>query len=395
MIIAELAKSAQPGVSPVDALYALVADDMQAADRVIHERMGSAVSLIPDLSSHLIDSGGKRLRPLLTLGAARACGYKGHDHVKLAAAIEFIHTATLLHDDVVDASALRRGKIAANVVWGNKPSILVGDFLFSRAFELMVETENLDVLGILARASSVIAEGEVMQLKSANNLATTEDDYLAVITAKTAALFSAAGEAGAAVAGAHIPLARSLRDYGHNLGIAFQLIDDVLDYSGREKQMGKSVGDDFREAKVTLPVILAYQRADDQSRRFWARAIEVRLPGRRRSGAGHRVCSGHGRPPRHPHARARLCRHRHSRGRQTAASRDSRGADRHRRFLRQAQSLRQPRIAAGDARGHGPPARICRKDRPRRFGRGGIGLEQTVAGGAAAAHPREHRPPRT
>jgi octaprenyl-diphosphate synthase len=275
MITAELAKSAEPGLSPVDALYALVADDMRAADRVIHERMSSAVALIPDLSTHLIDSGGKRLRPLLTLAAAKAFGYSGDHHVKLAAAVEFIHTATLLHDDVVDASALRRGKIAANIVWGNKPSILVGDFLFSRAFELMVETDDLSVLGILARASSVIAEGEVMQLKSANNLGTTEDDYLAVVTAKTAALFAASAQAGAAIAGAAPGCVQSLHDYGHNLGIAFQLIDDALDYSGREKQMGKSVGDDFREAKVTLPIILAHQRADGEARKFWRRVIET------------------------------------------------------------------------------------------------------------------------
>lgn len=277
MIVAELAKTARPELSPVDTLFALVADDMVAADAVIHERMSSTVALIPDLSRHLIDSGGKRLRPLLTLAAARACGYRGDDHIKLAAAVEFIHTATLLHDDVVDASALRRGKIAANVVWGNKPSILVGDFLFSRAFELMVETENVRVLAILSRASSVIVEGEVMQLKSANNLATTEEDYASVVTAKTAALFAASAEAGAAIAGATPALIGSLRDYGHNLGIAFQLIDDALDYSGREKQMGKSVGDDFREAKVTLPVILAYRRADEVARRFWHRTIESGL----------------------------------------------------------------------------------------------------------------------
>jgi octaprenyl-diphosphate synthase len=275
MITAELAKSAESGTSPVDALHALLADDMAATDAVIHERMSSAVTLIPDLTAHLIDSGGKRLRPLLTLAAADAFGYQGAHHIKLAAAVEFIHTATLLHDDVVDASGLRRGKIAANIVWGNKPTILVGDFLFSRAFELMVETENPSVLGILARASSVIAEGEVMQLRSSNNLATTEDDYLAVVTAKTAALFAASAQAGAAIAGASTELVQALRDYGHNLGIAFQLIDDVLDYSGREMQMGKSVGDDFREAKVTLPVILAYQRADDEARAFWRRVIET------------------------------------------------------------------------------------------------------------------------
>ena len=273
-ITAEVAQSRTGGeLSPIDRLHALVAADMEAADRLIHERMGSAVALIPDLAAHLVDSGGKRLRPLLTLAAARGCGYAGEKHVKLAAAVEFVHTATLLHDDVVDASTLRRGKLAANIVWGNKPSILVGDFLFSKAFELMVETGDVNVLGIIARASSVIAEGEVMQLKSANNLATTEEHYLQVVSAKTAALFAASAEAGAAVTGASASLVTAFRDYAHNLGIAFQLIDDALDYSGRQAEMGKSVGDDFREAKVTLPIILAYARADEEARRFWARAI--------------------------------------------------------------------------------------------------------------------------
>ncbi|HEY1632193.1 MAG TPA: polyprenyl synthetase family protein [Rhizomicrobium sp.] len=261
-------------LSPVDRLAALVSDDIATADRLIHDRMGSSVALIPDLARHLVDSGGKRLRPLLTLAAARMCFYRGDAHVKLAAAVEFIHTATLLHDDVVDASSLRRGKLAANIVWGNKPSILVGDFLFSRAFQLMVETGSMTVLDILAGASAVIAEGEVMQLKADSNLATTESDYLRIIAAKTAALFSAAAEAGAAIADAAPEIVAGLRDYGSNLGIAFQLIDDALDYSGREKQMGKTVGDDFREQKVTLPVILAYQRADEEARRFWHRSIE-------------------------------------------------------------------------------------------------------------------------
>jgi octaprenyl-diphosphate synthase len=262
-------------LSAVDRLAALVPGDIVQAERMIHDRMGSAVALIPDLARHLIDSGGKRLRPLLTLAAARMCGYTGDAHVKLAAAVEFIHTATLLHDDVVDASSLRRGKLAANIVWGNKPSILVGDFLFSRAFQLMVEAGNMTVLDILAGASAVIAEGEVMQLRADSNLATTESDYLHIIAAKTAALFSAAAEAGAALAGSTPGVVAALRDYGSNLGIAFQLIDDALDYSGREKQMGKTVGDDFREAKVTLPVILAYQRADEEARRFWNRTIET------------------------------------------------------------------------------------------------------------------------
>jgi octaprenyl-diphosphate synthase len=262
-------------ISPVERLHALVAADMRATDALIHERLSSAVGLIPDLSRHLIDSGGKRLRPLLTLAAAHMGGYGGRDHIKLAAAVEFIHTATLLHDDVVDESSLRRGKVSANIVWGNKPSILVGDFLFSRAFEMMVETNDLTVLGILARASSVISEGEVMQLKSANNLGAGEEHYLRVVSAKTATLFSAAAEAGAVIARGAGAYASALHDYGQNLGIAFQLVDDALDYSGRQALMGKSVGDDFREGKVTLPVILAVERADDTARKFWKRAIET------------------------------------------------------------------------------------------------------------------------
>jgi octaprenyl-diphosphate synthase len=262
-------------VSPVERLHALVAPDMAATDKLIHERMGSGVTLIPDLSRHLIDSGGKRLRPMLTLAAAQLGGYSGTGHVRLAAAVEFIHTATLLHDDVVDESALRRGKVSANIVWGNKPSVLVGDFLFSRAFQLMVETGNLTVLDILAGASAIIAEGEVMQLKSANNLGVTEEDYLRVVSAKTAALFAAAAESGAVVSGQSPERIAAMRDYGQNLGIAFQLVDDALDYSGRQALMGKSVGDDFREAKVTLPIILAYARSTDTARKFWQRAIET------------------------------------------------------------------------------------------------------------------------
>jgi octaprenyl-diphosphate synthase len=268
-------KTSGAKLAPVDHLNALLSGDMAAADCVIHDRLGSTVSLIPDLARHLIDSGGKRLRPMLTLAAARLCNYAGDAHVKLAAAVEFIHTATLLHDDVVDASSMRRGKPTANIVWANKPTILVGDYLFARAFQLMVETGKMAVLDILAGASAVIAEGEVMQLKSANNLATTQDDYMRVVSAKTATLFSSATEAGATLAGASAASIAGLRDYGHNLGIAFQLIDDALDYSGHAKQMGKSVGDDFREAKVTLPVILAYARADDEGRNFWERTIQT------------------------------------------------------------------------------------------------------------------------
>jgi octaprenyl-diphosphate synthase len=262
-------------VSPVERLHALVAPDMRATDVLIHERLTSAVLLIPDLAKHLIDSGGKRLRPLLTLAAAQMGGYHGQHHVKLAAAVEFIHTATLLHDDVVDESALRRGKVSANIVWGNKPSVLVGDFLFSRAFEMMVETSDLTVLAILSRASSVIAEGEVMQLKSAKNLGVSEEHYLHVVSAKTAALFAAAAESGAVISSGKGAYSEALHDYGLNLGIAFQLVDDALDYSGRQALMGKSVGDDFREGKVTLPVILAVARADEAARKFWKRTIET------------------------------------------------------------------------------------------------------------------------
>jgi octaprenyl-diphosphate synthase len=263
------------GVSPVERLHALIAAGMSATDRLIHARMTSGVALIPDLAKHLIDSGGKRLRPMLTLAAAEAGGYAGDHHIRLAAAVEFIHTATLLHDDVVDESALRRGKVSANLMWGNKPSVLVGDFLFSRAFQLMVETDNHAVLDILAGASAVIAEGEVMQLKSTNNLSVTEEHYLNVVSAKTAALFAAAAESGALLSGRDDGYVPGMRAYGRNLGIAFQLVDDALDYSGRQALMGKSVGDDFREAKMTLPIILAHARARDHDRPFWKRVIET------------------------------------------------------------------------------------------------------------------------
>ena len=263
------------GISPVERLNSLIAADMQACDRLILKGMGSTVKLIPDLARHLIESGGKRLRPMLTIAAAQAGGYRGNGHIRLAAAVEFIHTATLLHDDVVDESALRRGKVSANLVWGNKPSVLVGDFLFSRAFQLMVETGNFLVLDILSGASAVIAEGEVMQLGSARNLSVSEDHYMRVVSAKTAALFSAAAESGAVVADESEEFIHGFRAYGENLGIAFQLVDDALDYSGRQALMGKSVGDDFREAKMTLPIILAHARASEADRGFWKRVIET------------------------------------------------------------------------------------------------------------------------
>ncbi|MBI1391626.1 MAG: polyprenyl synthetase family protein [Alphaproteobacteria bacterium] len=229
--------------------------------------------MIPAVAGHLIKSGGKRLRPLLTLAAAGLYGYDGRDHVRLAAAVELIHGATLLHDDVVDESALRRGASTANVIWGNKESVLVGDFIFSRSFELMVATRNLTVLGILSRAAGVIAEGEVLQLGTQKNVATTFDMYLAVVEAKTAALFAAAAHVGAAIAGAPAAEVEALRRYGLNLGVAFQLIDDALDYSGVESSIGKTVGDDFREGKMTAPVVFALENADDEARTFWRRTI--------------------------------------------------------------------------------------------------------------------------
>ncbi len=263
------------GISPIERLASLVDDDRAATDKLIHLRMLSDVALVPEVGAHLVDSGGKRLRPLITLATARMYGGNTEAQIKLAAAVEFIHTATLLHDDVVDESALRRGSASANKIWGNKPSVLVGDFLFSRAFQLMVEAGSLAVLGVLSSASAIISEGEVMQLRVTRNLGTTEDDYLAVISAKTAALFSAAAQSGAMIAGATDAEALALAAYGRNLGIAFQLVDDALDYSGRQAVMGKAVGDDFRESKVTLPVILSVARSKDEERRFWRKTIEV------------------------------------------------------------------------------------------------------------------------
>lgn len=257
-----------------DTLVDLVKDDLEKVNRAIIERMHSPVSLIPQLAGHIIAAGGKRLRPVLTLASARLCGYRGEGHVDLAAIIEFIHTATLLHDDVVDESELRRGEASANALFGNKPSVLVGDFLFSRAFELMVDHGSLPTLAVLSRASSVIAEGEVLQLITANDTETSEDAYLEVIRSKTAALFAAACRIGAQVAERPKGEEDALDSYGLNLGIAFQLIDDVLDYSAKQAVLGKAVGDDFREGKITLPVILAFRRGDEEEREFWRRTVE-------------------------------------------------------------------------------------------------------------------------
>jgi octaprenyl-diphosphate synthase len=258
----------------LDTLSALVNDDLADVNKIIVERMHSPVELIPQLAGHIVAAGGKRLRPMLTLASAKLCSHKGRRHAKLAACVEFIHTATLLHDDVVDESALRRGLASANAVWGNKASVLVGDFLFSRAFELMVEDGSLQVLAILSRASSVIAEGEVLQLITTNDTSTSEDAYLEVIRAKTAALFAAACRIGAVVADRPKVEEAALDSYGLNLGIAFQLIDDVLDYSAKQEKLGKAIGDDFREGKITLPVILAFRRGDDEERTFWRRNLE-------------------------------------------------------------------------------------------------------------------------
>lgn len=260
--------------SPLERLSALVADDMAEVNHLIVARMDSSVALIPQLAGYIVASGGKRLRPVLTLAAAQLAGYQGEHHKLLAAVVEFIHTATLLHDDVVDDSDLRRGQASANAVFGNKSSVLVGDFLFSRAFVLMVEVGSLNVLGILSRASAVIAEGEVLQLQTANDISTSEDAYLAVIKAKTAELFAAAARVGAEVAERPVAECQALWDYGMNLGIAFQLIDDVLDYSAHQATLGKTVGDDFREGKITLPVVLAVAAADSDERAFWRRTLE-------------------------------------------------------------------------------------------------------------------------
>ncbi len=258
----------------LETLKSLVADDLGNVNTVILERMGSDVPLIPELAGHLIASGGKRLRPMLTLGAAKLCGYTGGRHINLAACVEFIHTATLLHDDVVDESALRRGSETANALWGNEASVLVGDFLFSRAFQVMVADGSLAVLKILSDASAIIAEGEVAQIATRNDTTTGEDAYLDVITAKTAALFAAACRIGAVVAERPAAEEEALESYGRNLGIAFQLVDDGLDYASRDAAIGKTVGDDFREGKTTLPVILAFRRGGEEERKFWRRVIE-------------------------------------------------------------------------------------------------------------------------
>ncbi len=267
-------RSSAPSSAPSLArLQALVQEDIARVDQVILSHIDSSVPLIPKLARYIIAAGGKRLRPALTVLCARMCGYSGDRHINLAACVEFIHTATLLHDDVVDESALRRGNATANDVWGNKASVLVGDFLFSRSFQLMVSDGSLKVLAILSDASAVIAQGEVLQLTTANNPAISEEQYLEVVSAKTAALFAAACQLGAVVTEKSEHEA-ALRDVGMNLGIAFQIVDDALDYSARQETLGKTVGDDFREGKITLPVIHAYAKGTQEERKFWERTLE-------------------------------------------------------------------------------------------------------------------------
>lgn len=260
---------------PHDMLAATLSEEMAAVNTLIRTRMASKhAPRIPEVTAHLVEAGGKRLRPMLTLAAARLCGYSGDNHVKLAATVEFIHTATLLHDDVVDESGQRRGRPTANLLWDNKSSVLVGDYLFARSFQLMVETGSLRVLDILANASATIAEGEVLQMTAASDLATDEDIYLQVVRGKTAALFSAATQAGGVIAEASEAEVDALYAYGDALGIAFQIADDLLDYQGDSSATGKNVGDDFRERKLTLPVIKAVAQATAEERAFWVRTIE-------------------------------------------------------------------------------------------------------------------------
>jgi octaprenyl-diphosphate synthase len=264
----------EASVKPHEKLAAYLAADLDAVNALIRDRMASEhAPRIPEVTAHLVDAGGKRLRPMLTLATARMCGYDGPFHVHLAATVEFIHTATLLHDDVVDESGQRRGRPTANLLWDNKSSVLVGDYLFARAFQLMVETGSLTVLDILANAAATIAEGEVLQLTAARNLATTEDIYLQVVRGKTAALFAAATEVGGVIAEVPESQIAALRTYGDALGIAFQIVDDLLDYGGDASATGKNVGDDFRERKLTLPVIKAVAKANDGERAFWTKTI--------------------------------------------------------------------------------------------------------------------------
>jgi len=276
-VVVPIAERQVPGAEAntgIEGLLGLVARDMERVNQTTLSRMKSDATMIPAVANRLVASGGKRLRPMLTLATAGLSGFGGDGHVKLAAAVEFMHTATLLHDDVVDASEMRRGKLAARMLWGNEASVLVGDFLLGQAFRMMVEVGSLACLEVLSYAATVIAEGEVMQLAAAKNTATTEDAYLAVIRAKTAALFAAACEVGPILAERPKAEIDACRSYGLNLGIAFQLVDDALDYGGTAQALGKNVGDDFREGKITLPVVLSFRRGSESERQFWQRTLE-------------------------------------------------------------------------------------------------------------------------
>ncbi len=263
-----------PTEAPLEGIVALVRSDMDRVNALILSRTGSDVAMIPEVAQHLISSGGKRLRPMLTLATGALSGYEGEGTVKLAASVEFMHTATLLHDDVVDDSEMRRGKLAARMLWGNEASVLVGDFLLGQAFRMMIEVGNMRALDILSTAAVVIAEGEVAQLAAAKNIGTDEEAYLAVIRGKTAELFAAACEVGPVLAGRTPEEQAACRAYGMNLGIAFQLVDDALDYGGSQADLGKNVGDDFREGKITLPIVLAVRSGDEAEREFWRRCLE-------------------------------------------------------------------------------------------------------------------------
>ncbi len=265
-----------PGSSPpsLQSLLQLVEKDLKAVNDVIVHYLQSPVALIPQLAAYLIMAGGKRIRPLLTLASAQLCGYSGQSHIVLAACVEFIHSATLLHDDVIDESAQRRGQKTANEVWGNSASVLVGDFLFSRAFQLMIEAGSMEILSILSQASASIAEGEVLQLSALKDLTVTQDHYLQIILSKTATLFQASCEVGAVLADTPLPQRQALINFGRNIGLAFQLVDDALDYSSHDIKFGKNIGDDFKEGKITLPIVLAIKQATKTEQIFWHRTLK-------------------------------------------------------------------------------------------------------------------------
>ncbi|MET3589335.1 octaprenyl-diphosphate synthase [Bartonella silvatica] len=274
MSVATKPNQTRDNQTSLQSLINLTQNDMERVNQLILSMAKSEVEMIPEISHHLISSGGKRLRPMITLASARMFGYQGDGHIKLATAVEFMHTATLLHDDVIDESHLRRGKSTARMIWGNQASVLVGDFLLGQAFKMMVDVGSIEALSVLANAAAIIAEGEVMQLSAANNIETNSSDYLKIINAKTAALFSAAAEVGPIIAGYKDQERTALREYGALLGLAFQLIDDALDYGGSTKDLGKNIGDDFREGKITMPVILAYERGNEEEKTFWKQTLE-------------------------------------------------------------------------------------------------------------------------